>query len=184
MKTLYSIWTKPGETFDYLNKQDNRKTGFTLDILFVLGSLAATAPFIVHDFIVVGDFNIYLTAILILVSALAGGLITKFISSFLIWTFAKLLQGEASIRQIRTVVAYTLVPQLINIVIFFVLIIVADINNNATIATYHNPLTQIVIWFFSVRIMIIGLSRYNKFTYGTALINIFLFAGLWYYIWN
>jgi hypothetical protein len=178
MQTIYTIWTKPGETFDYLNKQDKDKTGLTLDILFVLGSLSVTATLMAQAYLNAGNFNIYLTIITVLLLSLAGGITTKFIFSFILWGIAKLLQGEASTRQVRTIVAYTLVPQLINLVIFIVLIIIADINNDATIVTYQNPLTQIIIWFFSVRIMIIGLSRYNKFTYGTALINILLFAGL------
>jgi hypothetical protein len=178
MKTLYTIWTKPGETFDYLNKLNKDKTDLTLDILFVLYSLSVTVPFIAQVYHKAGDFNIYLTIIVVLLLTLVVALIIKFIFSFILWSFAKLLQGEASIKQTRIVAAYTLVPQLINLAILIVLIVIAVINNDTAIITYQNPLTQIVIWFFSARIMIIGLSRYNKYTYGSAIINILLFSGL------
>ncbi len=178
MKTLYTIWTKPGKTFDYLNKADNKTTGLILDILFVLYSLAITVPFMAQEYIKAGNFNIYLTIIVALLFTLAGALISKFIFSFFLWVFAKLLQGEASIKQTRIVAAYTLVPQLINLAILIVLIVIAVINNDTEMIIYQNPFTQIVIWFFSVRIMIIGLSRYNKYTYGSAIINILLFSGL------
>ena len=179
MKTLITIWTKPGDTFDYLNKMEKDKLGLTLDILFVLSSLSIMAPIIVHDFLKAETFNVYITAIVILISGVVGALFFKFIYAFITWAFAKLLQGEATIKQIRIIIAYTLVPQLIDLVIFLALTIIAFVNNDAEIATSQNPLTQIVIWFFEIRIMIIGLSRYNKYTYGSALINVILSAGLY-----
>lgn len=172
MRTIFTIWTEPEKTFEYLDKNENNDLGEKLDILFYLGSLAIVIPIMANIFKSMGNHSIGYLIIGSIVTAFMGALIFKFVYAFGLWLVGKILHGKASRFQVQLVMAYTMIPGLINLFFSIVLIVIAIIMKDIDIIGYQNPLTLFIIWLFGIRTVIIGIAKFNKFSYAFALINI------------
>lgn len=102
------------------------------------------------------------------------GLLIQFLFSYIIWLFGKILQGKGDREEIRIVVAYSLLPQTV-ILIAIVVQLLANLSDpyHAGIGLFNN-LTTLILSIVGLRIFAIGLSKVQKFSYGYALLNIFL----------
>jgi Yip1 domain len=178
MRTIFTIWTKPRKTFEYLDKCDSEDLEWDLNYLFYLGALSILIPRMVDETKHFGNHQIVSLIIISLLSAFIGALFLKYIYAIAIWIIGRALQGQASRFQIRIVIAYFMVPGLISLILSIVLIVVAIIYKDINIIAYQNWFTQFIIWIFGLRTLIIGIAKFNKFSYGYALINIILFIGL------
>lgn len=182
MKTILTIWTQPRKTFEYLDKNEGIDSGVNLDVLFYLGALALVIPgipTILSKYETKGEpvaLVIIMALVVALVGALFGRLLFKYVNSYVLWKVGKLFEGKASKSQVQMVVAYALIPGLISLLLSLVLIIVAIIRKDINIVGYQNPLTIFLIWIFGFRTLIFGLARFNRFSYGYALINV-IFVG-------
>lgn len=179
MRTILTIWTQPKKTFEYLDK--NGAPGFknNVDVLFYIGSLALALPGIpqmVLKYKALNDlpmiFGILFSIIGCMVGAFFGALIFKYVHSYLLWIIGKGLQGQASKSQVQLVIAYSLIPGLISLLISIILIIIALFLNDINVIGYQNPLTLFIIWIFAARTLIYGIATFNRFTYGYALLNL------------
>lgn len=177
MRTLLTIWTHPRETFEYL---DNKEPvlEFNVNILFYLGALGMTLPQIpqiISKYKFLYDLPVLLGVLLSIIAILFTTFLTAFffkhVHSFMLWIIGKALQGKASKAQVQLVLAYALVPGLINLFISCILIIVALFMNDIDIIGYQNPFTLFIIWIFGIRTLIYGIARFNRFSYGYALMN-------------
>lgn len=178
MRTLLTIWTQPIETFEYLdnNKEPNLK--FNLNVLFYLSALGMTLPQI-PQFILKYQFlneqpiilSVFLSLLAFLISALLTAWFFKHVHSFMLWITGKALQGKASKAQVQLVLAYALIPGLVNLFISCMLIIVALFMNDIDIIGYQNPFTLFILWILGMRTLIYGIARFNRFSYGYALMN-------------
>src|SRR5690606_37040046 len=121
---------------------------------------------------------IALTTIILL--GLLGGIILRAVWVSLILYFGKIWKGQASRKNIDTVISLCLIPEVLKLVnLLFSYTIQADIED----AKINNALT-IICFLISLRILLIGLSRVQKFSYGISVLNIFvpqLALGLLYY---
>lgn len=178
MRTLLTIWTQPIETFEYLdnNKEPNLK--FNLNVLFYLSALGMTLPQI-PQFILKYQFlneqpiilSVFLSLLAFLISALLTAWFFKHVHSFMLWITGKALQGKASKAQVQLVLAYALIPGLVNLFLSCMLIIVALFMNDIDIIGYQNPFTLFILWILGMRTLIYGIARFNRFSYGYALMN-------------
>lgn len=178
MRTLLTIWTQPIETFEYLdnNKEPNLK--FNLNVLFYLSALGMTLPQI-PLFILKYQFlneqpiilSVFLSLLAFLISALLTAWFFKHVHSFMLWITGKALQGKASKAQVQLVLAYALIPGLVNLFLSCMLIIVALFMNDIDIIGYQNPFTLFILWILGMRTLIYGIARFNRFSYGYALMN-------------
>jgi vacuolar-type H+-ATPase subunit I/STV1 len=178
MKTLFTIWTKPGKTLDYLDQKNYHDIDSSLNVLYYLGLLGFLIPYVVNKYKVTENYQFAFLIFGVLVGGFLGVLFLKYVYVFLFWIIGRVLQGKATKQQIRIVLAYFMIPGLINLTIALILIIIAIIIKDIEIVGYQNPFTQFVIWIFGIRTLIIGLSKYNAYSYGYAIINIFLVTGL------
>jgi len=185
MKTILTIWTQPGKTFEYLDNNKDPILENNLNILIYLGSLAMVLPQIpqmVLKYKALNDQSVVISIFLALIGCLAGALlgilIFKYIHSFMFWIIGKALQGKASRAQVQLVIAYALIPGLVSLFISCILIIIALFMNDIAIIGYQNPLTLFIIWIFGVRTLIYGIARFNRFSYGYALLNLILTVTL------
>lgn len=185
MRTILTIWTQPKKTFEYLENDENSGLKINLDILFYLGALALSLPGIpqmvlkykaLNELPVV--FGILISFIGCIVSAFFGALIFKHVHSYLLWIIGKGLQGQASKSQVQLVLAYSMLPGLISLPISIILIIVALFLNDINVISHQNPLTLFIIWIFAARTLIYGIATFNRFTYGYALLNLFISVTL------
>jgi hypothetical protein len=174
MKTIFSIWTKPKTTFEFLETQDEEKTDKNINWLFFIIPMSA-------GFMNANDINRILNVnyfvglfIAMLVSGLIGLLLFKHFFSLIIWLAGKIFQGKATKEEIQLVVAYSFVPNLVYLIFGLLLIIPAIIFDNIGLISYQHPITIFIIWIFTLRIMIIGLAKFNEYSYGYAILTIII----------
>lgn len=186
MKPIFSIWFKPLKTFDFLAQQEIEKKNNNINIIFFLVSMAAGFSS-ANDFHKLFEGNYYVALIAAMIfSGLFGLLFLNTVFTYsILWT-SKLFQGKASKNQIRLVMAYSMIPNLIHLIIGLILIVPAIIVNDIELISYQNPITLIVLWIFTLRILLFGLAFFNKYSYGYALLTIVLpviiLQGILYWI--
>jgi hypothetical protein len=186
MKPIFSIWIKPLKTFDFLAQQENEKNSNSINIIFFLVSMTAgfSSANDIHR-LFEGNYYVALIAAMIL-SGLFGLLFLNTVFTYCILWTSKLFQGQASKNQIRLVIAYSLIPNLVHLIVGLVLIVPAIIINDINLITYQNPITMFVLWIFTLRILLFGLAFFNKYSYGYALLTIIIPAvviqGILYWI--
>lgn len=186
MKPVFSIWIKPLKTFDFLAQRENKKNNININIIFFLVSM--TVGFSnATDIRILFEGNYYVALIVAMIfSGLFGLLFFNTLLTYsILWT-SKLFQGKASKNQIRLVIAYSLIPNLIHLIIGLILIVAAIIINDIGLITYQNVITIFVLRFFTLRILLFGLAFFNKYSYGYALLTIVIPAailqGIFYWI--
>lgn len=178
MRPLFSIWIKPKETFKYLAEKEIEDTKINIDYLFAFIALSISFPSLIDIAKLVENFKIFGYIFFAFTIGALGVIIFKFVYSFILWGISKLLQGKASIYEIRLVFAYSLIPNLIHLLIGLFLIIPAVLTKNFNLVLYQHPLTLFVVWIFTVRSLIFGLSYFNKFSYGYAVLNLVIPAAI------
>jgi len=176
MRTILTIWTKPIETFEYLDKNVDKDLNVKLNILFLLGSFSLENTKMIENYKMAGDHSIGYIIITSLIGILFGALFIKFVYVIAMWLVGKMLQGKATRYQIQLVIAYAMIPCLISLFFSFVLITIAIIMNDIDFIGYQNPLTLFIIWIFGIRTMINGITKFNKYSYGYAWINLCIVA--------
>ncbi len=174
MKPIFSIWTKTRQTFQLLEERDKKENERMINLLFFLGSMFA-------GFSVASDLNKTLDtyyygvlAVALLVSGLMGILVWKFVLAYLVWGVGKIFQGKASINETRLALAFAMVPNLVHLLIALVLLIPAIILDNSGLVGYQHPVTIYVLWILAFRILVIGLAHFNKYSYGYAILTVFI----------
>ena len=178
MKPLLSIWTSPVKTFEFLSKRDDSTNRTMVNILSAMITIGAVFPQLKDLSEPFGNNKIIGILIGITLSGLIGIIIVRFLLVLIYWAIGRILKGEASKKQIQLVVAYSLTPYLIYLGIGLILIIPALITKNLDLVFYHHPVTYVVVWILSARNLIYGLSYFNKYSYGYALLNILIPAGI------
>lgn len=166
-----------------LDKLFAKKTGFTtLYLIFTITIVAIS----LHKLTVIPINNqdglvIFLTYILVLpfmyYPIIYG-------SGYLIWIIAKGFKGTSSFVEMRTLMVYAYMPFILQLIISIPFILVGLLKNNNSIINHDNSLTNLILWFFSFRILTIGIAKFNKFnwmiTLITYLIAISVLGGLAY----
>lgn len=186
MKPILSIWIKPLKTFDYLAQREDEKNNININIIFFLVSMTAGFSS-ANDIHRLFEGNYYISLLFgLILSGLFGLLFLNTLFTYSIWGISKLFQGKADKNQIRLVIAYSLIPNQIHLIIGLILIVPALITNNVELITYQNPITVFVLWIFTLRILLFGLAFFNKYSYGYALLTIVIpaaiFQGILYWI--
>jgi hypothetical protein len=177
MNPLITIWYKTAETFDYLisTKKYSSKYG----IIFYLVALTIMLQSKYLNIFYELGLPIYINIVIFCASVFISGLIFQLFWVFIFLMFGKLLQGKADNEEIRIVLAYSLFPILIELIIILLKLII----NFGTQVQYFelsaiDYLTNTIISVLVLRLFVIGLSKVQKFSYGYALINILLPIGI------
>ncbi|MEL7587222.1 MAG: YIP1 family protein [Prolixibacteraceae bacterium] len=182
MNPLFSIWLNPAKTFASLATQDQKKTNRMINwLFFVIPMSAAFSGGREIKGLFEGNYFAGLFVSMILLGIM-GFCFGKYILSLSLWACSKLFQGKATKKEMQLVLAYGLIPNLVYLVIGLILIIPAILLDKLELIGYQHPVTLFVLWIFTLRIIIIGLAHFNKYSYGYAILTIFIpvtiFQGL------
>lgn len=182
MITAINIFFNTKKTFKVLYDKSEESLDINSTLIFIaVGLLSATNTFFKEDISQLGVKWIVLT---FLFGAGAGLVLGKFVASYLFFWIGKLLKGDSEIIDIRVVLAYALLPRLLE----FPIIILLGINDNWIFSDsslhYIIYSVYLVFAFFLYKILIQGLIEYNKYGFVKALINIspFLIFSIAFYI--
>ncbi|RIJ45919.1 YIP1 family protein [Maribellus luteus] len=180
MKPIISIWIKTRQTFQLIEKRDEKENDFMIHILFFLTSMYAgfSMSFDINKILGL-EINYYFVLIIsLIVSGLLGLFAYKYILSYIIWGAGKIFQGKASINEIRLALAYSIIPHLVHLLIGVILLIPAIILDNKGLIGYQHPVTIYILWIFALRILVIGLAYFNKYSFGYALLTVIIPAAI------
>jgi len=89
---------------------------------------------------------------------------------FIYWIIAKGFNGTSSFIETRNLILYTTLPLVLNTFISVPYLIIGLIKKDAGIVLHYNYLTNLIFWFFSFRILMVGFAKYNKFNWTITLI--------------
>lgn len=171
MIPILSIFIRPLKTFEVLAQKDNDKNH--VNLIFFFASMVAGISSI-NDLYLVFE-NYYLAVFVgLLFSGLLGVVILTTLTTFVIWGLSRLFEGKATMDQIRLVIAYSMIPNLISLIFGMSMIGLALIKSDYDLIGYKNMITTIVLWIFTIRIIITGLMYFNKYSYGYAILTIFI----------
>ncbi|WP_319501265.1 YIP1 family protein [uncultured Draconibacterium sp.] len=180
MKPIISIWIKTRQTFQLIENRDEKENDFMIHILFFLTSMYGgfSMSFDINKILGL-EINYYFVLIIsLIVSGLLGLFAYKYVLSYIIWGAGKIFQGKASINEIRLALAYSIIPNLVHLLIGVILLIPAIILDNKELIGYQHPVTIYVLWIFALRILVIGLAYFNKYSFGYALLTVIIPAAI------
>src|SRR5688572_6704586 len=171
MNPWLTIWTKPQETIDQI-KDSEWVNGRGLIPYFLFGINSAVesrfTQALYFDSGFAGFAEIIAFIMLVFSLGVLGAVFIRLVWVNLILFFGKIWKGQASKRNIDTVLSLCLIPE------FFrsLYLIVASILKGGLSDLEISGAFTIVCWLIGFRILLIGLSRVQKFSYGFALLNI------------
>lgn len=171
MDPLLSIWINPKRTFRDLDTLESQKNKRIVNLMFFLLGVTAGLSSAVEIHL---EYELSLAIALILVlpvSGLLGVFTFRTVVTFFFWVLARLFEGKASKDEIRLVLAYSFLPYILYLILGLIMLFIAANNGNLDMVSYRNPVTQIVLWTLSIRIMVYGLAYFNKYSYGYAFLN-------------
>ena len=174
MRPLLSIWIYPIKTFEYLSNREDSENRQMINILSMLISIGIGIPRL-KEFSKLTEQNKYIGLIIgIVLFGLVGLIVFKYLLTWSYWAIEKIFKGIATVDQVQLVVAYSMIPSLIYLVIGLILIIPAVITQNFDLIFYQHPSTYFVVSVLSIRNLVYGLSYFNKFSYGYGLLTVLI----------
>jgi hypothetical protein len=84
---------------------------------------------------------------------------------YLLWIFVKGFKGVATYKEIRSILVYSYFPFFLFAIVSLPFIITGVIKKDAEIVLHTNRITELIFWFLSFRILMVGIARYNKFNW-------------------
>lgn len=156
-------WFKPVVTIEKVIK---KKVSFTYQIPLILAGLSSF----------LGELNnVYGIGLLGPIFILFFGtawiyLVLAYLFPFLILKVGKLWKGTAEFSEIQKIVALAQIPVIIALIYQGILFTFGEILGYDEI----NYAIQLIVWLFSIRILIIGIAKAQEFSYGLALLNILM----------
>jgi hypothetical protein len=174
MRPIISIWTKTKKTFQFLEERDDENNSSMINVLFFLSAMTVGFPnsFDIHR-IIGGNYYLSLVVSLI-VSGLVGVTIYSYVFSYIILGVSRLFKGKASIERIRLVFACSLIPNLIILLVGLVMIIPALILDDKSLIGYSHPIANYILWIVTIKIMVVGLAHFNKYSYLFAVLTVLI----------
>ena len=181
MNPWLAIWVKPRKTIRaILEMGPNYQLGI-LSAIYGLHYLFYTSQF----FGLAGAFPVGLIILAAVILAIPIGYIVFSLSSFFILIFGKLLGGKGGFKSIRCTVAWCALPNVINIILWFILIgffgrEVFMQGFAATMPAHHVLLLQVCmllqagVFFWALVILINGLAEVQGYSVWMGLLNLIL----------
>lgn len=180
MNPWVTIWTNTTETIDKFKDSDwVNRAGFLPYFIFGINAASEAEIPRLLGYGVKSEGLVPVVSIMLIVGILAG-IILKVLWVNVIFFFGKIWKGQASRRNIDTVVSLCLFPEIFKLINLILNILIQDSMEEARI----NNALLIICYIIGFRILIIGLARVQRFSYGIAILNIFtpqLTLGILYY---
>lgn len=88
------------------------------------------------------------------------------------WIVCKGFKGFSSYLEIRTLIAYSVLPFVLLFVINIPFVAIGLLKNDVSIIAHDNYLSRLILWLLSFRITMVGIAKYNKFNW---MITLFIY---------
>jgi len=87
------------------------------------------------------------------------------------WIICKGFRGLSSYLEMRTLMAYSTLPFVLQFVMNVPFVTVGLLKNDVSIIAHDNYLSSLILWLLSFRITMVGIAKYNKFNWMITLIT-------------
>ncbi|HPH45400.1 MAG TPA: hypothetical protein PKU83_00230 [Chryseolinea sp.] len=164
MNPWLTIWTKTSKTIDYL-KDSSWGDSFGI-IPFTLFGINSIGVKLMLSFSGSPVFGMVITIVL----GFAIGIIGGFVWTNILFLFGKIWKGQSTRPNIKTVLALALIPEIFR---FINLIGSSIVNHEDPTKVTINDGLELICIILGFRIIIIGLSRVQHFSFGFAVLNVF-----------
>lgn len=182
MNTFIEILYKTRKTFDVLDEQYEDDLDIRITIIFTIyGMVLATESFFKER---LGDFGLIGAMLSFTVITGLGLIIGKFVFSYSLYWIGRLLKGNSKIIDIQTVVAYSLLPRILELPVILYLGSTDKLGKIHGVEFYLFTVIYLIISMLTIKILIQGLARYNGYGFWKAIVNIcpFILIGLFFYL--
>jgi hypothetical protein len=174
MHVMLTIYVWPVKTFEYLIALDDKKKNSIMNILFFFSSMYV-GIFKFREISSLININIFLSLIFsMLLTGLFGLFLYRTIFSLIIWSTGRLFEGKATKEQVKLVLAFSLIPDVLRVILGLSFALPAMFLKYPDLISYQNPLVSWILWIISLRILVYGLAFFNKYSYGYALLSYLL----------
>lgn len=175
---IETIWLKPSQTLKFILERCPNKyvTGF-----LVLGGVSRAIDSAANK----GMGDDLDTWLVLTISIIAGGLfgwISYYIYAWAMSETGKWLKGKANSEKFRTILAWSLVPTIVSLLLIFPELIIfgddlfkSEISNNSTVLSYSYiffGLLELILGIWSLVILVKGIAIVQDFTIGKSILNL------------
>lgn len=177
MNPYKTIWFKTSKTYDFVLKENHEIFG--LDYIAFIVVLIVSIPQSLNYFYESNNEELFFSILIFVFGTFGGAIILALFIVFIYWGIGKILQGKATRRQIRKVYFLSLLPFVF--VAFFVIIrtvVIIALDKPYFEMSYGIYLSQTIAAIFHLKFFVIGLSKVQQYSYGHAIINIFIPFGI------
>lgn len=189
MVAILKILFSTKDTFDYLDDQYEDELDTNCNLIFmILGTISGFESFY-RDLDHIKDFtgNGGVIILWVLSAALGAGiglLVGRYLLTYTLYGLGKLVKGIGEIVDIRVVAAYSMIPAIFKLPVVIYLGLSDKFHGIVGIEYWVINTFYFLIWIWTLKIMIQGIMRYNRFGIGKALITIspFLILGFGLFI--
>ncbi len=183
MKTIFHILFNTPKGLKFLDEQyeDDLYRG-SLVIFVLTGLVSFISNF---DFL---EESKFLIALLFLVLTICAYIILGMVYAFILHRIGRLLKGEASFTEVCSLYAYSLIPQILLFIVFLIIdnlhhfYLDTELVNSQIVKKSLLIVTSII----SVKILVQGMIKFNRYNMLRAIINILpsiIFTILmWYFV--
>lgn len=154
MNPYKRIWIRTSDTIDYLLVHGLDRRLINLNFL-IAGLVAGLLNIGEND--VLGVFGIVSGLIFLLILTLVGWLLFKYVLPYIYLVVGKLWSGKATFKQVMLIMSLALIPEIVYLI--HILILFAASGEIVEI----NYLIRLIGWVFTIRILVIGLSKVQGF---------------------
>ena len=178
MNPWFSMWTQPRETIRSIIQHNPRYGVFCLATIYALQNL-----FYFANFYSVGlDFRLFLILAIILILSPAIGMLWVYYTGWILQITGRWLGGGAPTLHLRAVVAWSQVPCILSLVMWFVLALARSemVFVQAAIgsALIFVNLIALILGIWSFVLLVQSIREIQGFSLGRSLANVFLSGGI------
>ena len=168
---------KTNDTFDYLNDKYEDELDTKCYLIFLaLGAITGFESYyrdLDHFKEFTGNGGLIILWILSIVfGAGLSVLVGRYFLTYMLYGLGKLLRGKGEVIDIRVVIAYSMIPIFFKLPVILYLGLSVKFNVNGVFEYWYINVFYFLIWIWTLKIMIQGIIKFNKFGYGKAVITI------------
>ncbi|RKD94092.1 YIP1 family protein [Marinifilum flexuosum] len=173
MNTFLNILFKTSDTFDYLDDQFEDQLETNANLLFMLAGAVSGIDSFFKDYHHFQEYPLLIVFLgFVLATAGIGLLMGRYLSTYILYGIGKLLNGKGKIIDMRVVVAYSVVPIFMKFPVVLYLGITGDLLSPKGYLYWIISLYYLIIWLWTLKIMIQGVMRFNGFGFIKGVINV------------
>lgn len=169
MQFITNLIFRPSKIFDDIFKYSDYWR--YADISLILTSIFLGLIISINDFAYQFDLSMFGFLVVCLLSILLFWGLIKFLPAVVLISAGKVMGGKANLNKMITVISISTIP---NLIVFFYELIYLLLSKNNTLQFIPPFIISFLVWIISIRILIVGISKAQKFTYGKALLSLFV----------